>query len=177
MMNLSKYVACICEGSAERAIIKLLLDENRLIFTWDNLLDGEILRCRNAKKFEEQHLRKGFTGTITVLRILDSRREQFKLSKAYASKIDVVNVITAPEIEMLVIFAEGQYDEYKKSKKKPSAFCKENLGMGDVKSTQFVESYFADIDILISAIREYRRVSNIQRGEYSLADLLNPSSI
>lgn len=64
-MNLSKYVACICEGSAERAIIKLLLDENRLIFTWDNLLDGEILRCRNAKKFEEQHLRKGFTGTIT----------------------------------------------------------------------------------------------------------------
>ena len=62
MMNLSKYVACICEGSAERAIIKLLLDENRLIFTWDNLLDGEILRCRNAKKFEEQHLRKGFTG-------------------------------------------------------------------------------------------------------------------
>lgn len=112
-MNLSKYVACICEGSAERAIIKLLLDENRLIFTWDNLLDGEILRCRNAKKFEEQHLRKGFTGTITVLRIFDSRREKFKLSKAYASKIDVVNVITAPEIEMLVIFAEGQYDEYK----------------------------------------------------------------
>lgn len=176
-MNLSKYVACICEGSAERAIIKLLLDENRLIFTWDNLLDGEILRCRNAKKFEEQHLRKGFTGTITVLRILDSRREKFKLSKAYASKIDVVNVITAPEIEMLVIFAEGQYDEYKKSKKKPSAFCKENLGMGDVKSTQFVESYFDDIDILISAIREYRRVSNIQRGEYALADLLNSSSI
>ena len=107
-MNLAKYVACICEGSAERAIIKLLLDENRLIFTWDDLLEGEILRCRNAKKFEEQHLRKGFTDKITVLRILDSRRENFKLSKAYAGKIDVVNVITAPEIEMLVIFAEGK---------------------------------------------------------------------
>ncbi len=106
-MNLAKYVACICEGSAERAIIKLLLDENRLIFTWDDLLEGEILRCRNAKKFEEQHLRKGFTDKITVLRILDSRRENFKLSKAYVGKIDVVNVITAPEIEMLVIFAEN----------------------------------------------------------------------
>ncbi|MBO4831278.1 MAG: hypothetical protein J5569_02255 [Oscillospiraceae bacterium] len=172
-MNLTKYVACICEGSAERAIIKLLLDENRLIFTWDDLLEGEILRCRNAKKFEEQHLRKGFTDKITVLRILDSRRERFKLSKAYASKIDVVNVITAPEIEMLVIFAEGKYDEYKKSKKKPSTFCKEDLKISDVKSIQFVESYFADIEVLISAIREYRRVSSIQRGEYALSDLLN----
>ena len=126
-MDLSKYVACICEGSAERAIIKLLLDNDKLIFTWDDLLEGEILRCRGAKKFEEQHLRKGFTEKITVLRILDSRRENFKLSKAYAGKIDVVNIITAPEIEMLVIFAEGQYNEYKKSGKKPSIFCKENL--------------------------------------------------
>ena len=172
MIHLSKYIACTCEGSAERAIIKILLDKNRLIFTWDDLLDGEILRCRNAKKFEEQHLRKGFTDRITVLRVLDSRREEFKLSKAYASKIDVVNVITAPEIEMLVIFTEGKYEEYKKSKKKPSAFCKEDLRIADVKSTHFVESYFADINVLIKAIREYQRVSRIQRGEYALADLL-----
>ena len=163
-MDLSKYVACICEGSAERAIIKLLLDNDKLIFTWDDLLEGEILRCRGAKKFEEQHLRKGFTEKITVLRILDSRRENFKLSKAYAGKIDVVNIITAPEIEMLVIFAEGQYNEYKKSGKKPSIFCKENLKYSDVKNTPFVEEYFSDMDVLIAAIREYKRVSNIQRG-------------
>ena len=171
-MDLSKYVACICEGSAERAIIKLLLDNDKLIFTWDDLLEGEILRCRGAKKFEEQHLRKGFTEKITVLRIFDSRRENFKLSKAYAGKIDVVNIITAPEIEMLVIFAEGQYNEYKKSGKKPSIFCKENLKYSDVKNTPFVEEYFSDMDVLIAAIREYKRVSNIQRGEYALADLL-----
>ena len=41
------------------------------------------------KKFEERYLRKGFDEKITVLRILDSRREKFKLSKAYAPKIDV----------------------------------------------------------------------------------------
>lgn len=150
----------------------MLLDNDKLIFTWDDLLEGEILRCRGAKKFEEQHLRKGFTEKITVLRILDSRRENFKLSKAYAGKIDVVNIITAPEIEMLVIFAEGQYNEYKKSGKKPSIFCKENLKYSDVKNTPFVEEYFSDMDVLIAAIREYKRVSNIQRGEYALADLL-----
>ena len=31
-MELSKYVACICEGSAEQAIMELLLDANKLIF-------------------------------------------------------------------------------------------------------------------------------------------------
>ena len=171
-MELSKYVACICEGSAERSIIKLLLDNNCLIFTWDDLLEGEILRCRNGKRFEEQYLRKGFTNKITVLRVLDSRRENFNLSKAYEGKIDVINVITAPEIEMLVIFAEGQYDAYKRSKKKPSVFCKEDLQLSRVKSPQFVESYFSNIESLISAIHEYRRVSKVQRGEYALADLL-----
>lgn len=29
-------------------------------------------------------------------------------------KIDVINVITAPEIEMLIILNEGKYAEYKK---------------------------------------------------------------
>jgi len=34
------------------------------------------------------------------------------------------------------------------------------------------ENYFSDISALIAAIKEYKRVSRIQRGEYTLADLL-----
>ena len=171
-MTLTKYIACICEGSSEKAIMELLLDADKLIFSRDDLLEGELIRSRSAKNFEEQHLRKGFTEKITVLRILDSRREQFKLSKAYAHKIDVVNIITAPEIEMLVIFNEGKYEEYKKSDKKPSDFCKSELKLSNVKSSDFVTNYFSDVEVLISAIREYRRVSNVPKGEYSLSDLL-----
>ena len=113
-MELSKYVACICEGGAERTIVGLLLNDHRLIFDYDNLLDGEILRCRKAKDFEERYLRKGFSEQVTVLRILDSRREAFALSKAYAPKIKVINVITAPEIEMLIILNEDKYSDFKK---------------------------------------------------------------
>ncbi len=137
-MELSKYIVCICEGGAEQTVMEMLLDNDRLIFSYDDLLEGELLRCRSAKKFEEQHLRKGFTDKITVLRVLDSRREKFNLSKAYVNKIDVINVITAPEIEMLVIFTEGKYDEYKKSGKKPSIYCKEDLKYSDVKSAEFL---------------------------------------
>ncbi len=70
---------------------------------------------------------KNFKDKISIIRILDSRNENFKISKAYKHKINVINIITAPEIEMLIILNEGKYSEFKKSNKKPSKFCKENL--------------------------------------------------
>lgn len=171
-MLFTKYIACICEGAAEQAVIELLLDADKLTFTYDDLLDGEVIRCRDARSFEQRYLRKGFTDKITVLRILDSRRENFLLSKAYAPKIEVVNVITAPEIEMLVIINEDKYAEYKRSGEKPSTFCKTALKYGDVKSAAFLKKYFSDIETLVDAIREYKRISRIPNGEYALADLL-----
>ena len=171
-MELTKYIACIYEGSAEKAIMELLLDADCLRFTWDDLLEGELICCRSAKNFEAQYLRKGFSEKITVLRILDSRGESFNLSKPYKHKIEVISVITAPEIEMLVIFNEGKYSEFKKSGKKPSDFCKIDLKISKVKNYDFVKQYFANVDELIAAIWEYRRVSNIPKGEYALCDLL-----
>lgn len=52
-------------------------------------------------------MKKDFAGKIKVYRVLDSRRENFKISKAYQHKVEIVNVITAPEIEMLIICNEG----------------------------------------------------------------------
>ena len=49
MMELSKYIACICEGGAERAIMDLLLDNDKLLFGRDRLLDEELIR-RNTSK-------------------------------------------------------------------------------------------------------------------------------
>ena len=106
-MELARYKACICEGSAERAVMDILLDHDLLIFSREEMLDEEIIRCREGRKFEEKYLRKGFEDKISVIRILDSRREGFKIDKAYQHKVDVINVITAPEIEMLIIFNEN----------------------------------------------------------------------
>lgn len=171
-MELAKYKACICEGAAENAIIDILLEHNLLIFTREEMLEEEVIRCRDGKRFEERHLRKGFSDKISVIRILDSRRENFKLSKAYERKVDVINVITAPEIEMLIIFNEDQYREFKRSGKKPSDFCKEDLKMASVKSYSFVKNYFSNPNILLAAIKKYHEVSKIRKGEYTLLDLL-----
>ena len=171
-MKLAKYKACICEGSAEAAIIDILVDNNLLIFNREEMLDESVIRCRSAKKFEERYLRKGFSEQISVIRILDSRREDFHLSKAYEHKVDVINVITAPEIEMLIIHNEKAYDRFKKSGKKPSEFCKTDLHMHDVKSYDFVKDYFSVTQTLVNAIKEYRRMANIPKNEYSLSNLL-----
>lgn len=171
-MKLAKYKACICEGAAESAIIDILVDNDLLIFTREEMLEESVIRCRTAKKFEERYLRKGFDNQISVIRILDSRREDFRLSKAYANKVDVINIITAPEIEMLIIHNERAYERFKRSGKKPSEFCKIDLRMHDVKSYDFVKNYFSAPQTLLNAIGEYRRTANIPKGEYSLSDLL-----
>lgn len=162
-MKLADYKACICEGSAENAVMDILPEHELLIFTREEMIEEEVICCREGKKFEERYLRKGFKDKISVIRILDSRRENFKLSKAYAGKVDVVNIITAPEIEMLIIFTGDKYNEFKKSGKKPSVFCKEDLKMAHVKSYDFVENYFSDPMVLVAALkqRENRKTGEI----------------
>lgn len=138
------------------------------------MLYEEVIRCRNAKEFEQRYLSKGFESKITVLRILDSHSEGFRLSPAYQDKVDVINVVTSPEIEMLIIIAENKYEEFdkKKSVMSPSIFCKQVLKVKNIKSPDYIRKYFSDIDFLVQMIREYKRVTKLKPKEYYLADLL-----
>lgn len=172
-----KYIACICEGGAERAILDLLLDNHQLIFGREDLIEEEVLRCRSGKEFEERYLRKGFSEKITVYWIHDSRSEKFNLRKAYEHKVDIKNVITAPEIEKLIICCEGKYKDYEREARKdprlkPSSYCKTYLKYKNVKSYDFVKKYFSDIGILVKALHEYRRISKIRGNEITIWDLL-----
>jgi len=122
-MELAGYKACICEGSAENAIMDILLDHNLLIFSREEMIEEEVIRCREGRKFEEKYLRKG-------------------------------------------------NKEFKKSGKKPSSFCKEDLKMAEVKSYDFVKDYFSDPMVLVAAIKKYHEISKVKKGEYTLLDLL-----
>ena len=54
-MELAKYKACICEGSAENAIMDILLDADLLIFSREEMLEEAVIRCREGKKFEQKY--------------------------------------------------------------------------------------------------------------------------
>ena len=152
--------------------MELLLGADKLIFTEEDLFYGEIIRCRNARVFEQRYLNVRMDFRLTVIRILDSRRENFKLNKGYDNKVEVVNVITSPEIEMLIILNENKYREFRKSGRKPSEFCKEKLKMKDVKSSGFVKKYFDNPEVLIASIIKYHEISKIRKDEFTLLDLL-----
>lgn len=172
MKKIEGLVACICEGDAEHAILDILFENKLLIF--DELLENKIIRERSAKKFEKKYLRKNFSSKISVVRILDSRNEKFNLSKLYENKVEVINVITAPEIEMLIIHSENKYVDYQKYKSKisPSQYCKNELRYQEVKNYDFVYGYFSDTDKLITAIKLYKSKVKLDKNEWTLFDIL-----
>lgn len=166
------YIACLCEGTAEETIMNILLDNDLLVFNRSMLIEEKPLRVRKGTDFEKRYLRKGFSKPVTVIRILDSRREKFRLSKEYEQKVQVINVITSPEIEMLIIHSENRYNEFEKSRLKPSDFCKQVLEYKNVKSAGFIREYFSDPLKLVEAIREHSMKAKRHKGEYLLNDIL-----
>lgn len=138
-----------CEGSAEEAIIELLLMNNCLIIENDeSLLNENPIRTRSADQFIKKHLGFSFKAPINVYRIIDSKNENFSLSKKnkmiFEGKLIIHNIITNPEVETLIIFAKGHFDNYsrKKSKIKPSEYCKNILKIEEIKSYHYVMGYF-----------------------------------
>ena len=92
-------------------------------------------------------------------------------------KVDVNNVITAPEIEKLIICNEKKYKDYEREARKnprlmPSIYCKSILKFNNVKSYDFVTEYFSDMQVLLNALHEYRRVSKVRADEMTIWDLL-----
>lgn len=169
----SRLIACICEGGAETAIVDILLNNDCLVFDREQLIDERVIPRLPVKSFERRYLRREYDKRITILRMIDSRSEQFNLSKPYSCQIDVINIITAPEIEILVIVSQGKFDDYCRSGiKKPSEYCKVRLGIKDVKKPLFVSEYFSDADYLIDCIKEYHRVHKSKNNELSLYDLI-----
>lgn len=158
-------VAIICEGEAEKAIIDLLLESGKLIFKKVDLLDEEVMyRCK-VKIFEDQYLNRNFRGRkVRVVRVHDSVKEKFVISRIYSTKISRIDsYITRPEIEMLIIIAENKYDEYKNkyiSDTKPSDYCKQVLKFRNVKKYDFVQDYFKDINLLIDTLHKYKRIKD-----------------
>ena len=123
---------------------------------------------------------KDYGSKIALFRILDSKRENFNLRtakyrKIFEEKIEVINVITPPEIELLIIVSEEKNEDFNRSgHSKPSDYCKQKLKLSNVKSYDFVKEYFSDVSKLLDAIKKVHSIkkSSIPNGFLTLYDLL-----
>ena len=154
----------LCEGPNELAIINLLLDNNKLKFTRDDLLDLRPFHARQLTSPIIIPILNQYHGDIIIYRIGDKMNDKLKINKEYKEFIKgQYKFCTKPKLEILLIIVENKLNAFEKMKSKirPKEFCKKYVSFNNQKydnSTQFFIDYFTNrIDLLIYSIKEYHR--------------------
>lgn len=170
----SSLIACICEGGAETAIMDILLDNDLLVFKRAQLLEERLLPRSSVKDFQKRYLRQEYDQKLYIVRVIDSRSEQFNLKDPYRCQVEeIISVITSPEIEILLVVSEGKYDDFCRSDfDKPSDYCKTLFRHKNIKSQEFVSDYFDNAEHLVKTIKQYHGLHKQKSKEASLYDLL-----
>ena len=117
-----KYLI-MCEGSNELQIINILLEHDKLILGRDDLVDLRPFHARQLKSTAIQTALGLYPGNdIKILRVGDSLNDPLKILKDMEHRfVGVEKYCTKPELEMLLIIAEGLEAEYDKVKSKEKA--------------------------------------------------------
>lgn len=173
-------ILIMCEGPNELKIVNLLLDNNKLKFTRDDLLDMRPFHARQLTSPQLKPALDAYHGDIEIYRIGDKMSDALKVPKELLPVIkSQAKFCTKPELEMLLIIAENKASDFEKvkAKQKPKDFCKQNVICKRKKydnSTVFYEDYFGDrIELLVSAITEYHRTHGKHKSDEGyLFDLL-----
>lgn len=173
-------ILIMCEGPNELKIVNLLLDNNKLKFTRDNLLDMRPFHARQLTSSQLKPALDAYHGDIEIYRIGDKMSDALKVPKELLPVIkSQAKFCTKPELEMLLIIAENKASDFEKlkAKQKPKDFCKQNVIFKRKKydnSTVFYDDYFGDrIELLVSAITEYHRTHGKHKSDEGyLFDLL-----
>lgn len=171
----------MCEGANEKEIIDILLKNDCLNFSEDDLLGLTPYHARQIKSSAQVRTELNmYPGIVKVYRIGDKQNDVLKIPVDYKHKIhSIEKYCTKPELEMLFIIAEQLTAAYEKvkSRMKPKEFTKLNVKCGKRKydnSTSFYTDYFGNNpELLVKCIKEYKKYNGSHnKNEHYLADLL-----
>lgn len=171
-LNLDNYIIfCIYEGNAEKEILNCLLDNDLLLFTRKNLLEKKLHRRASVKALCK-HLNYTFDKPVKIIRVIDSKNEKLVLPKPYKEMYgnSVINCITNPEIEILLIIAKNDYEKFKKQELKPSSFCKKEYNYNKKADTNFFTNNLTAEEI-VSAIKKHNQMKQ-NKSQKSICYLL-----
>lgn len=187
----SQNIVIITEGSAERGIIQLLLDNNLLIFSEEDLFSNEIIKGnRSFSNFQDKYL-EGIRvdPPLKIYRVQDtlpkkSSKENTPRRQFKHMIEEVLFVVTRTEIEKIMIIYNDLEAEFNKSKYQdvlPSKFLKQfnKRKFEDCKNYEFVYYHFEDLPKLINSIRIYHNsnahkiIKSERPDALSIYDLLN----
>ena len=175
-----KYLI-MCEGPNELAIINILLENDLLSIKEDDLLGLKPYHARQIYNNSAVKLELNIypENDVCILRIGDTLTDKITIPVDYSEKIvKIEKYCTKPELEILLIIAEGLLKEYNKNKStiQPKEFAKTEISYNGKRydnSTDFYKKYFGErTDLLVKSIREYKHLKRHRKGELFLADLL-----
>ena len=121
----------MCEGPNELAVVNILLDNDCFIFSRDDLINLTAFHARQIEKSTAvQTALNIYTDDFKIIRIGDKMSDSLKIPKRYLERVvSSEKYCTKPELEILLIIAEGKLTEYEKFKSKisPKDFSKQNI--------------------------------------------------
>jgi len=180
-MPFNEDIACFVEGSSEKAIMDLLIDNDGLAFTRDNLADEQFLSMqeiskKNIDQFSQRILSQVNRDDKMDIIIVQYRGIFPKFPSIYQEKVGNIYVVqTKTEIEMLMIHAEGLFSEYQKvkSKQTPKAFLSNELKLPEktITSYKYLQKYFTP-GMLVQAILSHSQAARNSKDILQLRDLL-----
>ena len=172
----------MCEGPNELEVVRILLENDALIFGEDDLLGLTPYYARQIASNKQvlTELMIYPNNDVVVMRVGDTQRDVLKIPADVKDKImRVEKYCTRPELEMLLIISENLTDEFEKSKSTvfPKQFAKSHIRCGRRKynnDTAFYREYYGgDCNKLIAAIRRYKEIrKGHKKEELYLADML-----
>ncbi|MBR4206605.1 MAG: GNAT family acetyltransferase [Clostridia bacterium] len=172
----------MCEGPNELTLINILLENDALVFSEDDLLGLTAYHARQIKTNAQVRLALNlYDGNdVTVMRVGDKQTDRLLIPADFKDKIyEVEKYCTLPELEMLLLISEDLVKEYEKVKStvRPKVFAKEHIRCNRRRydnSSRFYRDYYGnECRKLINAIREYKRIrGSHEKDELYLADIL-----
>lgn len=179
----SRQILFSCEGKAERVVIEKLSEADALVVSNQNIvrdMDGRpCTLLRKAKDIQREFLGVDYPDGLLIARIVDVNPGMLRLDRPYRLlDIKVLDFITRPEIEALVLVREGELDRFRSRKGddrrlNASDWCIQRLRMKNVKDERFLKAYWSDAEELIRCIREaHSKLGSHKNEQLGLADLL-----
>ncbi|MGN0505053.1 MAG: GNAT family acetyltransferase [Lachnospiraceae bacterium] len=178
-----KYLI-MCEGPNEKKIIDILLEHNKLIIGYDDLVGRQVYHARQIKTSPVVKTQLGiYGGPVEIWRIGDKQSDKLTIPQEFKMQIkQIIKYCTLPELEILLILSEKKFKEYEKTKvqKHPKQFAKENIVFNKSKykgESKFYEEYYGnDISKLVNAIREYKQRNHSHNvDQHYLLEILKSS--
>ena len=180
----TRQVLFSCEGKAERVIITRLLEDDCTVVPERNVvrdMDGRpCTLLRRAKDIQREFLdMTDYPDGLLVARIVDVNPDVLKFNQPYRLRDIVVrDFITRPEIERIVLVKEEALTAFLSRRGSDrqlnaSDWCRQKLGLEDVKAEAFLQEYWKDSNELVRCIRAATSSLGGKKNEHlSLVDLL-----